>query len=81
MLENLHDFAGVPIGPNTCKVQTVRAKLSESDKAIFDKAVKDVENFSTHSLHLGLRQLGVEIGYQTLARHRKNICSCGRADA
>jgi len=81
MLENLNDFAGVPIGPNTCKVQTVRAKLSDSDKTIFDNAINDVENFSTHSLHLGLRQLGVEIGYQTLSRHRKKICSCGRADA
>lgn len=81
MLENLNQFANRTSYPNGCKLGALRKSLDESDQKILDDALANVDGFSTNSLYQGLRNLGFDVGYQTVYRHRRGLCACGRVDA
>ena len=81
MLENLNQYANEPSGPNTCKVRSIRGTLDEDDKTRLDVALANTQGFSTNSLYQGLNNLGIKIGYNSLSRHRKKLCSCERNNA
>lgn len=81
MLEKLDRYANEPSGPNTCKVRTVRDRMSVEDQERLNAALDDVRGFSTNSLFHALNELGVKIGYNSISRHRKKLCTCRRFDA
>lgn len=80
MLQDLDDL--LPVNRRgRCKVMSVMESLDSADREILWHAVKDTAKWSTHGLHVALRQKGVEIGYQSLYRHRAGTCSCGSKNA
>ena len=81
MLENLKDYASPAQGMNICKIASIREGLDSKDREILDSAFADKEGFSVNSLHQGLNALGITIGYNAIAKHRRNLCVCGRTDA
>lgn len=68
-------------GNNGCKMKDMLAELDASDRDILLKALEDQEKWSTHGLHVALRQKGLDIGYQSIYRHRRRTCSCWSKDA
>lgn len=77
MLENLRR----PDRLRTCAVVTILNRLAPSDYDILTNALAD-PLWSNEALATGLREAGLSISANTLKRHRKSLCSCGRpADA
>lgn len=81
MLENLKDYASPGQGMKICKVASIRKDLDAKDLEILDSAFADKEGFSVNSLYQGLNALGITIGYNAIAKHRRNLCTCGRSNA
>lgn len=73
MLENLQP----PVRLHTCKVRTLLEELSDKDGAILLEAVNNpLWGFKTLSNELAKR--GLVITDFTIARHRRQQCSCAR---
>lgn len=76
MLQDLESYLTTATGNRSCKLRTLIESLDPQDAAILSAAVEDKVKWSTHGLHTALRAKGIQIGYQSLYRHRKNVCSC-----
>ena len=76
MLEDLEQHMPVRNANLTCKVRTVLSDLDESDANILIAALADDRKWSVNGLHTALLAKGVDVGYQSLRRHRFNLCSC-----
>jgi len=78
MLEHLQEVKRRNYGPGNCKMQKLIAKLEEADRDILLDCLADRETYSTNGIYHGLRQVGLDIGYVSVQRHRDNLCHCGR---
>jgi len=76
MLEHLTDSKRGNFGPGSCKIAEIARTLEDKDRQILEAVNADINNYSTYGIYRGLRQAGIEIGYATLDRHRKNLCAC-----
>jgi hypothetical protein len=81
MLENLLQATRNNYGTGSCKTAKVITRLDTADADILTKVLSDVDGYSTYGIFRGLRESGVDIGYASLDRHRKNLCSCTRPNA
>lgn len=81
MLEQLADYAGRGQGPTGCKMQRIIDNLDQADRDILLAALDSESEFSTNGLFKGLTRLGIDVGYQTVYRHRTKTCPCGRGNA
>lgn len=81
MLENLLQERRGSLGPGTCKIRTIIRNLEPADADILSTALADVNKYSTHGIFQTLREAGIDVGYATLDRHRKNLCACRGNDA
>jgi hypothetical protein len=72
MLEGLTPPERVP----SCAVRTVREKLDQHDKVIFDKALADFHAWPHKTLAVALRERGVQISDKPIRMHRSGKCSC-----
>lgn len=77
MLEQLQAYANSRKGPSGCKMADTMRKLDADDQEILAKALDSDSDFSTNALWRGLRDAGLDIGYQTVYRHRNGTCACG----
>lgn len=68
-------------GAHHCKVGRVLESLDANDASILNAALADSAKWSTNALHLALRQKGIDLGYQSLYRHRRLSCNCVSDDA
>jgi hypothetical protein len=59
-----------------CAVRTVREKLDEADRTIFDRAVLDVDSWPHKTLANALCERGVMISEKPIRKHRTGECSC-----
>lgn len=75
MLEGL-----TPPPPNarTCKVGSVAATLSDTDKDILLKAVMDADNWPVKTLSRALSERGLQISDSPIYNHRSKACACFR---
>jgi len=81
MLEHLLQSRRGNHGPGHCKMARIVEKLDQSDIDILHEVLANVDEYSTHGIYQGLRESGIDIGYATVERHRKNLCVCGRPNA
>lgn len=63
-------------GPK-CGVYLVRAVLSAEDRADLDTALADIM-IANKAIMLALNARGLTISLQSISRHRRGDCSCGR---
>lgn len=63
---------------HTCKINTVSATLSESDKKILFDAMNDEETWPAKTLSREVRKLGLEISDHPIRMHRAKQCRCYR---
>lgn len=61
-----------------CKVERVMSGLSESDQAILNEALDNVDIWPHATLSKAIRQRGVSLADVTIANHRKRSCACFR---
>jgi len=78
MLEHLQEAKRRNYGPGNCKLQKLLDKLEEADRNILLECLADRENYSTNGIFNGLRQVGIDVGYVTVQRHRDLLCNCAR---
>lgn len=81
MLENLVKAKRGNFGPGHCKIDNILSGLEQADADILKKVLEDGQGYSTHGIFRGLRESGVDIGYGTIDRHRKNLCACRENNA
>ena len=72
MLENLEP----PKKNFTCRIRTVMSNLEPKDAKILAEAVADSINWRANTLSRALKQRGIEIGQESIRRHRDGSCSC-----
>jgi hypothetical protein len=75
VLEDLEEHLPRPVKV-PCKFSNILDSLSDSDREILEGALAEKHKWSTHALYIALRQKGIDVGYQTIYRHRKNTCAC-----
>lgn len=63
-------------GPK-CAVYLVRRSLSDSDRNDLDAALTDIM-IANKAIVSALTARGYDIGLQSVGRHRRGDCSCGR---
>jgi hypothetical protein len=63
-------------GPK-CGVYTLRTVLSDADRKDLDVALTDIM-ISNKAIMMALNARGFSIGLQSVSRHRRGDCSCGR---
>lgn len=80
VLEDLDDHRPVR-SPDGCKFGQLLKSLSDSDRAILEEAVFDRDKWSLNALHAALRKKGLDVGYQTMYRHRNLSCACVATNA
>lgn len=76
MLEDLDQHMPVRASNFTCKVRDLLGELEAKDADILAAALADDRKWSINGLHTALLAKGVDIGYQSLRRHRFGLCSC-----
>ena len=59
-----------------CRVRTVLGALDAQDAEILRNALLDLEMWPASTLAKALRQRGVVMSDNAIARHRKGFCSC-----
>lgn len=72
MLENLKP----PVRVQPCRVREIFESLDSSDQTIFSKAILDRDAWTAHGLSVELRKIGLQIGDDTIRKHRAGECSC-----
>lgn len=65
-----------PVRVLPCAVRSLREAFSESDLAIFDKALADPSAWPNRTLARALNERGVVITDGPIGRHRSGTCSC-----
>lgn len=60
----------------TCGVRSLRERLDESDRSIFDKALADFDAWPHKTLAAALTQRGASISEKPIRKHRLGECSC-----
>lgn len=66
-----------PVRKFSCAVRTLTDTLDAKDSVIFVEAVKSPE-WLPKSLSRALRERGIVISDDSIARHRKGLCSCSK---
>ena len=61
-----------------CKIQSLSASMTESDKKIFFEAMGDEETWPAKTLSRSLRKLGFEVSDHPIRMHRTKQCRCYR---
>lgn len=74
----LEDLKPPPPNQRTCKVGSVAATLSETDKDILLKAVMDSDNWAVKTLSRALAERGIQISDSPIYNHRSKACACFR---
>lgn len=64
-------------GP-TCSIARIRAQYEEDDLATLDRWLTDEEAYSVSRTSRLLVAAGHHVAQQTVARHRRGECMCGR---
>jgi len=59
-----------------CRVRTVREKLDDKDKKIFDEALADEQKWTAYGLSQALTKRGVKIFDKPIRKHREGTCTC-----
>lgn len=68
-----------PVNPmGSCKVATLAATLSESDKEILLDAVMDSKRWGVKTLMRALSERGISISATPISNHRNQTCVCFR---
>lgn len=57
-----------------CKVSRILDDLEPADVEILNKALADIENWSSQALSNALRERGLEISPASIQRHRSKLC-------
>ena len=63
----------------TCKVTRVMATMPDEEKQAFNKLLHS--DVGVESISALLKDFNIHIGYQSIRRHKKHICSCRGEDA
>ena len=72
MLENLEP----PKKNFTCRIRTLMAGLDAKDAKILEAAVADPISWPANTLARALKERGLQVGQESIRRHRDNTCSC-----
>ena len=72
MLENLEP----PKKNFTCRIKTVMSGLEPKDAKILEAAVADSISWPANTLSRALKERGLQIGQESIRRHRDKTCSC-----
>ena len=71
MLEDLT----IPNKPQSCRIRTLHATLTEPNKTIFIEAIENPD-WPMTTLANELRKRGIDVSDNSIRRHRKKTCSC-----
>jgi hypothetical protein len=63
-----------------CSVAQLRQELPTDEQAAFDRMLWEL-NWSARRIYEELLDEGYEVGLQTIGRHRRGECRCGKAGA
>jgi GTP-sensing pleiotropic transcriptional regulator CodY len=61
-----------------CSFEAIFARLDKADADALTAYLADRENITTTVILRALQAEGFSIGQNTVQRHRKGICTCGR---
>lgn len=61
-----------------CKVDLTLKELDSSDKQVLTDALANIELWGSRTLSIALRKRGIELADTTIAKHRKQQCTCYR---
>ena len=62
---------------STCLTRRVLMDMSEEDRAVLQNALNDT-GISTSVIFRALRSEGHNLSYDSVYRHRRGVCLCGR---
>ena len=62
----------------SCQVRSVRERLDNEDKTIFDGWLNNNEVWSSASIAETMTKQGFQIGRTAVQKHRREACSCFR---
>jgi hypothetical protein len=60
----------------SCKVRNLIGELEAKDSEILKDAVDDDKAWRAKTLSDQLRNLGIQLGQESIRRHRAKVCSC-----
>lgn len=63
--------------PRPCPVDKLLRSYDEDDRKVFQNMLDD-ENLNANTIGDIVRRAGGRIGHDTVNKHRKGMCSCGR---
>lgn len=72
MLENLEP----PKKNFTCRIRTIMSELEPKDAKILAEALSDPISWQANTLSKALKQRGIQVGQESIRRHRDGSCSC-----
>lgn len=73
MLEDLKPYERV----RTCRIRTILdEELNEKDRAIFEKAIGDLEGYPHNYLARMMTEKGILLSDKSVTNHRQKRCSC-----
>jgi hypothetical protein len=61
-----------------CGMAVVYSKLDDDDRAALDSYLADREGVTTAAISRALTSEGHRVGKNTVERHRRGECSCGK---
>jgi hypothetical protein len=61
-----------------CSFEGIFARLDKADADALTAYLADRENITTTVILRALQAEGITVGQNTVQRHRKGICTCGR---
>lgn len=76
MFEDLDELRPRTGGMTQCKMDRFLETLDSKDREILEDALADTVKWTTNGLHSALVKKGIDVGYQTIYRHRRNVCVC-----
>ncbi len=72
MLEDLTP----PVRQTPCKARAILNTLNDKDRAILESALDDAVLWQANTLANSLKARGVDLGQESIRRHRTKACSC-----
>jgi hypothetical protein len=75
----LEDLKPSPRSNRSCRIRTILDELSESDRAIFSKALGDLDAYPHIYLARAMTERGILLSDKSVTNHRKGVCSCLKA--
>ena len=61
-----------------CRIATLKKELSDSDVAILEDALADVQTWTHYGLSKALNDRGITCNEKTIRKHRDKGCACWR---